>query len=539
MKLNQLFLCVIAFAVPLTLNAATEKSKDRWFEIEVILFNQLGDKSLLKETFAEHNELPKYRRVIDLLGPYLNPDINSLKQLLPNCESPQYPDNLVKQNAKLPSLFIEKSLAEMALAPMLLAPMATPENLATDNGNIPNSSDGSSFSDDSNFRDNTGLTNENSLNQTRSLTLTNNDLAQTTNDASDLDIDEFSQVNQGLTAKQKALIDAAEEKFQTLAFDYTPQAQPKILCRIAEEKFAEYQLATPDFDYNGFSVDKMPLQINAAEDPMSNDTHLLNKASLKLTDIVTDLKYSKNFRPLLHLGWRQVARAKNKATAVKIYAGDNLDAHYQQQVNLINERQAQLDEEPLALSAEEKAQRQASLNESTIAIEQQILLAKQQRIDEITKQIDNLPTDTNALLQIIDDEETKPAAFSLTTQSNSSLQLPAPPVQQWFLDGLFNVHLKHYLFITADFNVLDNTLAELATKRLAAEARQNAKVTDGNELGKATQSLAITAKPIRFKQNKRVISGEVHYFDHPYIGMIVQIRPYKRPVPEAIEDGSN
>ena len=44
---------------------------------------------------------------------------------------------------------------------------------------------------------------------------------------------------------------------------------------------------------------------------------------------------------------------------------------------------------------------------------------------------------------------------------------------------------------------------------------------------------ATQAKAIRFKQDRRVISGEVHYFDHPYMGMIVQIRPYTKPEPEA------
>jgi hypothetical protein len=43
-------------------------------------------------------------------------------------------------------------------------------------------------------------------------------------------------------------------------------------------------------------------------------------------------------------------------------------------------------------------------------------------------------------------------------------------------------------------------------------------------------------KPIRFQQNRRVISGEIHYFDHPYIGMIVQIRKHKRPKPPIDEN---
>ena len=39
-------------------------------------------------------------------------------------------------------------------------------------------------------------------------------------------------------------------------------------------------------------------------------------------------------------------------------------------------------------------------------------------------------------------------------------------------------------------------------------------------------------KTIRFEQNRRVISKEIHYFDHPYMGMIVQIRPFNVPEPE-------
>ena len=43
-------------------------------------------------------------------------------------------------------------------------------------------------------------------------------------------------------------------------------------------------------------------------------------------------------------------------------------------------------------------------------------------------------------------------------------------------------------------------------------------------------------KLINFSQNKRVISGEIHYFDHPYIGMIVQIRRFDptKPADEAV-----
>ncbi len=45
-----------------------------------------------------------------------------------------------------------------------------------------------------------------------------------------------------------------------------------------------------------------------------------------------------------------------------------------------------------------------------------------------------------------------------------------------------------------------------------------------------------SVKLINFSQNKRAITGEIHYFDHPYIGMIVQVRRFdpSKPKEEAV-----
>ena len=67
---------------------------------------------------------------------------------------------------------------------------------------------------------------------------------------------------------------------------------------------------------------------------------------------------------------------------------------------------------------------------------------------------------------------------------------------QWELDGSFNIYLRHYLFINASFDV---------NERQVTGEIQHA----------------------RFSQFKRVISGDIHYFDHPKMGMIVQIRKFK------------
>ena len=87
--------------------------------------------------------------------------------------------------------------------------------------------------------------------------------------------------------------------------------------------------------------------------------------------------------------------------------------------------------------------------------------------------------------------------FISSLSSGESL-IPAIGQQpdQWELDGNFNIYLRHYLFINANFDV---------NERLPTGEIQHA----------------------RFSQFKRVISGEIHYFDHPKMGMIVQIRKFK------------
>jgi len=71
------------------------------------------------------------------------------------------------------------------------------------------------------------------------------------------------------------------------------------------------------------------------------------------------------------------------------------------------------------------------------------------------------------------------------------------PDKTWQLDGLLKVFLRgKYLNIKAEFN-------------LRAEDRTNEKL-----------------KNFHFNQFRRVISNEIHYFDHPKLGILIQIRRY-------------
>ncbi|AZQ85105.1 hypothetical protein EKO29_14615 [Colwellia sp. Arc7-635] len=537
MKLTQLFLCSAALALPLTLHAATEKKNDRWFEVEVILFSQLGDKSQLTENFPDSSELPKYRRSTDLLNAYINPKIGSLKQLLPSCDAPIYPEHAVQRNANLPAIFQEKSLA--ALSQLVDEELALLNNFTkADNSRFGDQtvSDGATLNDtvQTNLESRSSETSNVNINindQKNAITANESDLSSTIDT-----VETQVELTDEELAKIQGLVNAAEEEFQQLKFQYNLAPEPTLLCRIDEHYFSDYQASNPSFNYNGFTVDKMPLLIDALEEPYNEKTHLLSKASLQLNDVITDLRYSKNFRPLLHMGWRQVARPKKQSVPVKVYAGDNFAADHEKKLSDFNSQKNQKMAQLLAY-----ANKQQSTTVSSVSVQvdknqaeqqqaEQLQQAKKARIEQIINQLSQVNEDSDPLFTSLDGQNN---ILTLDNDESLTAAAPLPPVQDWLLEGFFNIHLKHYLFITADFNILDKNLSELATAQLSGTTAINTE-TD-NVLGTKVNidgTTPIQPKAIRFKQNRRVISGEVHYFDHPYIGMVVQIRPYSMPARE-------
>ncbi|MEJ6473744.1 CsiV family protein [Pseudoalteromonas piscicida] len=65
----------------------------------------------------------------------------------------------------------------------------------------------------------------------------------------------------------------------------------------------------------------------------------------------------------------------------------------------------------------------------------------------------------------------------------------------WQLEGLIKIHVRHYLYVTTELDLM---------------------YEDGND-----------TRTARMSQYTRVYSGDIHYLDHPKLGVIFQIRKYK------------
>ncbi len=579
------FLASVMYA---TCTMAASKYSGDWFEIEVILLSHLDDKAKLKEVFSDNIPLPKYAKTLDLLATYLQPNILSLKQQLPLCDAPQYQPSLLVQSSQLPELHSLLSLAEISA-------LATDEN-AENEGNVGREEDapltenmedaqqgvntehteqtspteqantGDDFFDrmqtiqEQTILEQKEQANQNSTNaDDSSLTevLTAQDvLAQpetsTVFDNTATDITEIAntevnaQIEEDLplTEQEKALVLEAEQFFANQQFHYQHlynhdenTKNIREFCRISQQQFEQLALDDKRYTYTGFGIANLEGVIDNSEDLLSENAYLLSKESLQLDDIVKQLRRSKNFRPMLHVAWRQQVFDEPDATPLKLYAGDNLQFDH---LNKLSQFQA----EQLAEQQQEQALTQAlshaahtnsaqansanegqtgqqflqiqaqnsNLDETPVALtENQIIeQAKQKRITDILQSISQVNTVDDVLASL----KNKPQNSHAYENDSSPLTLstaPVPPMQPWYIDGLLNVYLQGvYLNIAADFNVMNLTLAEQAT----LELRPNAE---------------IALKPIRFQQRRRMISQEVHYFDHPYLGMIVQIRRHQRP----------
>jgi len=442
--------------------AAQEAKPERWFEIEVILFKQLGNKNNLKEQFLDDmsaNSLPQYKRSVDLLNAYLQPDLTAIKQFIPLCNNTDGQSSFSLAQKKLALLIPEQAHFLAQANAFIYQPII---------------------------------------------------------------------VEQATSSKNTERV----YTWQTASLN-SPLFSPSKLCVYSQtdfDKILDEQQLT-NFSLDGFAVTALPKKLNASGAHIKSSPYLIADNDLLLNDISKRLRWSKEFKPLLHFGWRQVGVTRKKAIPLKLFAGQHAENDYQQALNdyqieltelTASEQQTQLLFEQLKATDDAQIKQQAltRLFADLDAFNDNKVLNSDDTesgfIDETIKQLGQ---------QNLDDLLTNNEVISnASEQAPNMAKPPVKPLQPWFLEGFFKVHLDHYLYITADFNLLSSMRQSNTGQRKTGQSKP---------LIDAEQE---EVKLINFSQNRRVISGEIHYFDHPYIGMIVQIRRFdpSKPADEAV-----
>ena len=523
MKSNQILTGIFCLLFTNQTWALHNTPGEHWFEIEVILFSQIGDKTVLKEQFNEASELPAYSRYIDLLKNYTKPDIKALKQLLPYCDSPTYPLNVDYASfneAQLKAAFnLTANIPLKALAEIEQTRSVTFQTTASPNatGEL---NDNKALSD---VLSDVAKDEEDDFYRESALNNGNRDA-----------LSEANNINERtLNSEQVALVAAANTYFKAKQAKQTqhvslPALSANNLCAWSPQYYQRLKAGNNALPaYNDIQISDISVDIDGAEHLFSNSPYLISQQSLQLSDIKKQLSLSKNFKPLLHFGWRQHTVDKNEAIPLKVFAGDNLVLNHKQELQKREDDKARLaaQEAELSQALSDKAiedDTQSLFNRTFFSdeplkshnqnadddAEREALISE--RIEDIIEQIGQSPSDIETLI--------KQEEIPLEQTNELLVDAPQAPVQPWYLDGFIKVHVRHYLHITADFNIMDKTLAE-QKKLLAANT----------ELDGILHKKEIDIKAINFKQDRRVISGQIHYFDHPYMGMVLQVRRYKKP----------
>ena len=81
------------------------------------------------------------------------------------------------------------------------------------------------------------------------------------------------------------------------------------------------------------------------------------------------------------------------------------------------------------------------------------------------------------------------------------------------LDGFIRLYVDYYLFLETDL-VLHQSISAPVENQF--DPRTN------NAQAQTTYETYL--KPFNFKQKRRMKSDEIHYIDHPLVGMILQVR---------------
>ncbi|MFT4940633.1 MAG: hypothetical protein ACI88A_003690 [Paraglaciecola sp.] len=257
-------------------------------------------------------------------------------------------------------------------------------------------------------------------------------------------------------------------------------------------------------------VSRVPVNIDGIDWADINSPYLLPQSLLTLSALFADIGRQRDLLPVLHVGWRQeVMFGEDKAPSFRLFAGNNFADKYSANGELLTNEQGPEYEpsdsnylaEPEIDTGPADSQIQSFSEESLFArINKALADDSPITIDE---QSGNISTDLNV------------------QQKLSAL---------WELDGNLKVYLQYvgrtpYLHVDTNLEYRSPIFLQNKQAKLENDNKSSAIVVAQTNQPNFLQS-------VQFNQLRRVISKQIHYFDHPLFGMIVHITRYDRPIPE-------
>lgn len=559
-----------------TISTAANANENWWFDVEVIAFKRNVALTELEEQFSLAENLSAPRAQADIISDIISPDISYLKQGLAVCGA----DTSVKWPSNGLLSVPAKDVDFLSLSK---------DNSSQYGDMSPNSySEKAGYG----YNETSGLTaNEPSLtpdeaSQAQSETI-NGDEYGASYSSSDSDYsDSLDYSNEGVITDDAtpAPDPATIASYWTSFFgvkDYSPVTVPAIkYCEeakpwlSAEVTTALNVVAPSDVELNaGVSTSEgksrssalqpvivwkvnqpdnrlpapasLPIIIEGHDWPAASKAHLLTSNQQALSSISRQIRSNRELERLFHATWRQpVMFGKNKAFNVRLYGGQNYAQQFDMNGDMREQKLANSsDKEPNNSATEFSYDSTAALSDYdsnyTSGADKNSLsdVSTAFEADKPTAQdtdqfiaVSDIFADLNRRLsnpQAIEYGAFKALDTPMIVEQgeddaiDASLRTPI-----WEIDGTIKVFLKYinrvpYLHVDSEmfyrqpvplsyFSSEDDSTGNAAKPRQATSTEYK-----------------LVSVPLA--EQRRVISTQLHYFDHPLFGFVVQIRRYNRP----------
>ena len=570
MKLSRWCPLVASFsAVFLTTISTTAHANDNWwFDVEVIAFKRNVALTELEEQFSLADNLSAPRAQADIISDVIAPDISYLKQGLAVCGADtgiKWPNETLFD---IPSKDID----------FLLQPIANSAQRNSSQGYIPNSAQNTAqFTEQSEDTPDVSYSDSNdSYNSASShgVMTSSDSLNVGTQSGEDLNTNRDSEPyssagyteNLGYANEEVAgnAPDAAtiasywtsffgvkQTKPVTVPkFKYCEEAKPWLSAEImtvlnvmasTESDVNNEAMTSAISDKSGaiqsslkpaivWKVNKpdnrmpapasLPIVVEGHDWPLASKAHLLTSEQQALSSISRQIRSNRQLERLFHATWRQpVMFGKNNAFDVRLYGGQN----YAQKFDLNGDMRAQQSNTALIKSANSESEfgydATADLNSNEGST--------------TTQSVTEIAT-TSDIFADIDRRLSNPQAIKyeafkaldtaiIVEQGDDNALDPSLRTPIWEIDGTIKVFLKYinrvpYLHVDG----------EMFYRQPVPLSYFSSEESNAASAGQATPTeYKLVSVPLA--EQRRVISTQLHYFDHPLFGFVVQIRRYNRP----------
>ena len=290
----------------------------------------------------------------------------------------------------------------------------------------------------------------------------------------------------------------------------------------------------------------LPIIIEGHDWPIASKAHLLTSDQQALSSISRQIRSNQELERLFHATWRQpVMFGKNKAFNVRLYGGQNYAQQFDMNGDMrklkhVDNVNREIDDaatgfsyDPNAALADDNAYRDANSvginnpNDLSAAFEADKaatqgasqFIAVSDIFADLNRRLSNPQAIEYGAFKALDTPMIVEQGEDDTT--DASLRTPI-----WEIDGTIKVFLKYinrvpYLHVDSEmFFRQPVPLSYFSSENDSSGNASTPRMASSTEYKLVSVPLA---------EQRRVISTQLHYFDHPLFGFVVQIRRYNRP----------